>query len=77
MTTPATPADAKSRAWRTFLQNLLVDVVLAVVVVILPLVSGDAVNWGLVAASAAKTALVTLLAFVQRAAEASVRNRDM
>lgn len=77
MTTPATPSDAKSRAARTVLQNLLVDVVLAVVVVVLPLVSGDAVNWGLVLASVAKTALVTALAFVQRTAEASVRNRDM
>jgi hypothetical protein len=71
MTTPATPADAGSRALRTLAQNLLVDIVLAVVVVILPLVSGDAVNWGLVVASAAKTALVTALAFVHRTAEAA------
>jgi len=77
MTTPATPADAKSRAWRTLLQNLLVDVVLAVVVVVMPLVSGNDVNVGLVVASAVKTALVTALAFIQRTAEASVRNRDM
>lgn len=71
MTTPATPADAKSRAWRTLGQNLVVDVVLAVVVVVLPLVSGNDVNVGLVVASAAKTALVTVLAFVQRTAEAA------
>lgn len=67
---PATVPDAKTRALRTLAQNLLFDVLLAVVLVVLPLVQAEHVDYGLVLASVAKTAAVTALAFIQRALEA-------
>jgi hypothetical protein len=68
MTTP-TPSDASSRAIRTLLQNLVFDVLLAVIVVVLPLVQAATVDWRLVLASVIKTAVVTALAWGQRAIE--------
>lgn len=67
-------SDIKSRALRTAAQNLLFDIVLAVVVVVLPAFQGDlsAVNWGLLISSLVKTVAVTTLSAVQRYVE-SVR----
>lgn len=69
MTFPATPSDAKSRALRTLAQNLGFDVLLAVVLVALPLVQAEHVDYGLILASVIKTAVVTALAFIQRSLE--------
>ncbi|TCO57111.1 hypothetical protein [Actinocrispum wychmicini] len=66
---PSTSADANSRALRTLLQNLLFDVLLAVIVVVLPLVQATTVDWSLVIGSVIKTAVVTTLSWVQRAIE--------
>ncbi|GGM75441.1 hypothetical protein GCM10012275_52620 [Longimycelium tulufanense] len=65
-----TTSDVKSRALRTLAQNLLFDVLLAVVVVVLPLVQDEKVDYHLILGSAAKTAFVTALAFLQRTLEA-------
>lgn len=69
MTQPATAADARGRALRTLAQQLVIDVALAVLVVVIPLASGDHPDWGLVVASACKTALSTALAFAHRTLE--------
>lgn len=68
MTAPV-PGDVKSRTLRTLAQNLLFDVLLAVVVVVLPLVQAATVDWRIVLASIAKTAMVTALAGIQRTLE--------
>lgn len=65
MTSPV-PVDAKSRALRTLLQGFVFDVLLAVVVVVLPLVQAEVVDWKLVAVSAVKTAAVAAFSFAQR-----------
>jgi hypothetical protein len=60
--------DTKSRALRTAAQNLLFDVVLAVILVLTPAFQGDLdqVNWGLLFASVIKTVVVTAFAAAQR-----------
>jgi hypothetical protein len=66
---PTVPVnDTTSRALRTAAQNLLFDVILAVIVVLLPAFQGDlgAVNWGILLASVVKTLVVTVFAAVQR-----------
>lgn len=70
MSTPAQQTDASSRALRTLAQNALFDVLLAVVVVVLPLIQAQEVDWRIVAASAVKTAIVTAFSFLQRTLEA-------
>jgi hypothetical protein len=67
--TAPTPGDVKSRTLRTLAQNLLFDVLLAVVVVVLPLVQAATVDWRIVLASVVKTAMVTALAGIQRTLE--------
>jgi F0F1-type ATP synthase assembly protein I len=67
----AVAADARNRAWRTFVQNLLVDVVSAVALAVLPAMSGSdfawsAGYWGTVATLAAKTAVLTVVSYVGR-----------
>jgi hypothetical protein len=72
MTIPTQPVnDTKSRALRTAAQNLLFDLILAVIVVLLPAFQGDlhAINWGVLLASVVKTAVVTALAATQRYVE--------
>jgi len=69
-TVAGTAKDARNRAVRTFLQNLAVDVVVALLLVIYPVVSGaqdlSQVQWGLLAASVLKTLVVTVLSFLMR-----------
>lgn len=71
MTAPVPPGDVKSRTLRTLAQNLLIDVFLAVIVVVLPLIQAATVDWRIVLASLVKTALVTALAGIQRALESA------
>jgi hypothetical protein len=70
--TPApTPADAKTRALRTLLQNLVIDVLLAIVLVLMPVVQGSGtIDWRLLLASLLKTVFATLLSYSQRFLEA-------
>lgn len=65
-----TQSDAFSRAVRTVLQNLGVDVTLAVIFVVQPLLKADVIDWRLLLVAAGKTALVTAVAWVQRTLEA-------
>lgn len=62
--------DARNRALRTFVQNLAVDVGVAVVLILLPLVQdansfGD-FEWNLIVFSVAKTVVLTVFSFVMR-----------
>lgn len=66
-------SDASSRAWRTLAQNLLFDVLLGVGLVVVPLIQAEHVDWRLVLASVVKTAVVTVIAFLQRTLEARHR----
>ena len=63
--------DARSRARRTFLQGLAVDVAAALIVLMLPLVTGAEtwgdLDWAVVGFLAAKTVVVTALSYVMRA----------
>lgn len=66
-----TRQDAKDRAWRTFLQNIGVDVAVAVGPVVYDAVAGwdgafTAAYWVPVGVSVAKTAAVVVLAYVMR-----------
>jgi hypothetical protein len=63
-------ADAKNRAVRTLLQNLTLDVVVAVVAVLVPLLQnansfGD-FEWSIIAFSLIKTAALTAFSFIMR-----------
>jgi hypothetical protein len=70
MTQPVPVGDVRSRVLRTLAQNLLFDVLLAVIVVVVPIINaGGPVNWALLGASVLKTALVTAFAGVQRLLE--------
>lgn len=62
-------ADARNRALRTFLQGLLLDVVVAVAVVVYTVVttSGDSIAWGVLGAAVVKTLLTTVASYVMRA----------
>jgi hypothetical protein len=76
MTEPAptptpTPADARTRALRTLLQNLVIDVLLAIILVLMPVVQGSgSIDWRLLLASLLKTAFATVLSYGQRYLEA-------
>jgi len=66
-------ADAKNRAWRTFVQGLLVDVAAAVVLAIGPAVAGADFAWSkaywlTLAGLAAKTAVQSAVSYVARKA---------
>lgn len=70
---PSATADARNRAWRTFVQGLLVDVVLALSGGIsLALASPDfawtRAYWLGIGLALAKTALTTITAYVMRKA---------
>jgi hypothetical protein len=71
MTSPILPNDANSRGLRTLLQSGLVDIVLAVIVIVLPLLQAASINWQIVLASLAKTALVAGVSWLQRTLETS------
>lgn len=66
-----TPADARTRALRTLLQNLVIDVLLGIILVLMPVVQGTgSVDWRLLLASLLKTVFATLLSYGQRFLEA-------
>ncbi|GLZ34891.1 hypothetical protein Lesp02_70780 [Lentzea sp. NBRC 105346] len=58
--------EAAVRALRTLVQNLAVDVAVAVVVAVSPLVVGTQLDWRLIAVTAGKTALATAVSFAHR-----------
>lgn len=64
-------ADARNRAWRTFLQGLLVDVVAAVVLAIGPALAGDDFAWSraywlTIAGLAGRSAITAGVSYVAR-----------
>lgn len=67
----ATAIDARNRAARTFIQNLLLDVLVAVLLLLWPAVSAaqsmEDFNWSLLAFSFVKTILVTVVSYIMRA----------
>jgi len=68
---PDARTDARNRAFRTFVQGLLVDVTVGVLAAVGPSLasSGFAFTkdyWQLIAALAAKTAVMTAVAYVSR-----------
>ena len=70
LTVASLTQDARNRALRTFVQGLVVDVVVAVAVILLPqLASAHSfadLNWGLLAFLLAKTVVVSGLSYVMR-----------
>lgn len=63
----ADPAsDAQARAIRTFVQGLLLDMVLAVTLVIIDTLHSESVDWRLLVLSIAKTALMSGASYVHR-----------
>lgn len=58
--------EAIVRALRTAVQNLAIDVGVAVFAVALPLIQGDTINWALLGATVAKTALATAASWAHR-----------
>lgn len=70
MTTTAVKADARNRAARTFLQGLAADLVAALILLLLPIVTsasgwGD-FEWGVLLFLVAKTVVVTVFSYVMR-----------
>lgn len=63
---PTVKADAKNRAWRTFLPQFVIDVLLAVALVIQDWAGNDGADWKLLALTVAKTVLTTIATFVLR-----------
>ncbi len=59
-------ADARNRALRTFLQGLALDALLAVCLVVYDALQATTIDWRLLAVTAAKTALMTAVAYVMR-----------
>lgn len=62
-------ADARNRAWRTLLQGLGIDVAVAVVAVLTPLLTNiewTAAFWAGVAALVGKSVVQAIVAFVAR-----------
>ena len=64
-------ADAKNRAWRTFAQGLLVDVVAAIVLVVGPALTASDFAWSkaywlTVGGLLAKTVLTSVVSYVGR-----------
>lgn len=58
--------EATIRALRTLVQNLAVDVGVAVVVAVSPLIVGTQLDWRLIAVTAGKTALATAASWIHR-----------
>jgi hypothetical protein len=70
---PSATADARNRAWRTFVQGLLVDIVLAIagglsLVLSSPDFAWTGAYWTAVGLALAKTTLTTIVAYVMRKA---------
>lgn len=59
-------ADARQRATRTFIQGLLIDVLLAAALVVYDALQAADVDWRLLALSLLKTALTTVASYVMR-----------
>ncbi|MDT7789765.1 MAG: hypothetical protein QOF58_8184 [Pseudonocardiales bacterium] len=59
-------SEATTRALRTLAQNLVLDVGVAVFAVALPLVQAEHINWALLGATVAKTALATAASYIHR-----------
>jgi hypothetical protein len=59
-------ADARNRAFRTFLQGLALDVLLAVALIVYGATSSDHVEWRLLLLTVAKTAVQTAASYVMR-----------
>lgn len=64
-------ADARNRAWRTFVQGLGTDVVGATALAVLPALAGQdfawtRAYWGAVGLLAAKTAILTVVSYIAR-----------
>lgn len=59
-------ADARSRALRTFLQGLALDVLLAVCLVVYEAMTAAEPDWRLLLLTLAKTVLTTAAAYVMR-----------
>lgn len=57
--------DARDRSWRTFVQGLLIDVLVAVCLLVGTSLDGD-VDWWLLLASVGRTALQTAVSYVYR-----------
>ena len=70
-TTPATRADARNRAWRTLLQGLATDVLVAIAAALLAwLPDADITSreaWTVIGVTLAKTALTAAASWVMRA----------
>lgn len=69
-TTPTLRADARNRAARTFIQGLGIDILAAVILLLLPVVTsangwGD-FEWNLLGFLLAKTVAATVFAYVMR-----------
>jgi hypothetical protein len=67
----STNADAANRAWRTFAQGLLIDVVAAVLLAVLPAILGASFAWSgtywtTLGLLAAKTAIQTGVSYMAR-----------
>ena len=68
---PSVHADARNRAWRTLVQGLAVDVAAAVVLAVLPSLSGAGFAWTreywlAVAGLAGRSAIVAAVSYVAR-----------
>lgn len=59
-------SDATTRALRTFAQNLILDVLVAVFTVALPLIQAEQINWTVLALAVGKTALATAASYIHR-----------
>lgn len=69
----STEADAKNRAFRTFVQGLLTDVLAAVVLAVAPALAGadfawTREYWTAVALLAAKTVVLSVVSYISRKA---------
>lgn len=64
----ALKADARNRAWRTFLQGLAIDLAVAVAVLLYSVTQDDGpIVWAVVGASLLRTVVQTAAAYVMRA----------
>ena len=66
-----TKSDAKNRAFRTFLQGLAIDIMVALVVLITPILAGanswgDVPEWKIILFSVIKTVLTTAASYIMR-----------
>jgi len=63
--------DARNRAWRTLITNLLTDLLVVIVLFLLPVFTSDsfswsATDWKVLWLSLAKTVVVTVLSYLAR-----------